>query len=125
MGIMGQVLDEKMKRIIFCLFGLLLPLGGCYYTVHSTEGRDISTAQIQQIKLGKTTEADLFKILGLPSKRERKPDGTISLLYVYSQEKSPTVLGGFVFEGIVEKAEDTFEITLKDGVVRSYHFLRE
>ena len=125
LGIMGQILDEKMKRILSCLFCLLLPIGGCYYTVHTTEGRNISAAQIQEIKLGKTTEADLLKILGPPSKKEPKPDGALSLLYVYSQEKNPTFPGGFVVQTIVEKEEETFEILLKDGVVFSYHFLRE
>ena len=125
MGIMGQILDEKMKRTFCCLFFLLLPLGGCYYTVSTTEGGDISAAQIQEIKLGKTTEADLVKILGPPSKKETKPDGTTTLLYVYSQEKSPTLPGGLVVRAIVEKNEETFEITLKDGVVHSYRFLRE
>jgi hypothetical protein len=125
MGIMGRILDEKMKRILFCLFCLLLPIGGCYYTVHTTEGGDITTAQVQEIKLGKTTEANLLKILGPPSKKEAKPDGTTTLLYVYSQEKSPTLPGGFVIQGIVEKNEETFEVTLKNGVVSSYRFLRE
>jgi outer membrane protein assembly factor BamE (lipoprotein component of BamABCDE complex) len=122
---MVQILDEKMKRTFFCFFFLLLPLGGCYYTASTTEGNDISAAQIQEIKLGKTTEADLTKILGPPAKRETNPDGTTTLLYVHSQEKSPTLPGGFVIRGIVEKNEQTFEITLKNGVVRSYRFLRE
>jgi len=126
MGIMVQILDEKMKRTLFCLFSLLLlPLGGCYYTVSTTEGNDISAAQIQEIKLGKTTEADLAKILGPPAKKEPKPDGMATLLYVLSQEKSPTLPGGFVIRGIVEKNEQIFEITLKDGIVQSYRFLRE
>jgi hypothetical protein len=122
---MGQVLDNKMKWFIFGLFGFLFLLSGCSYTVHSTEGHDISTAQLQEIKLGKTTETDLLKILGPPSRRERKPDGTMSFLYVYSQVKNPTVLGGLVFEAISEKKEETFEVILKDEVVQSYHFLKE
>ena len=125
MGIMIQILDQKMKRTLFSLFFLLLPLGGCYYTATNTEGNDISAAQIQEIKLGRTTEADLIKIFGPPTKRETNPDGTTTLLYVRSQEKSPTLPGGFVVHGIVEKNEEIFEITLKDGVVRSYRFLRE
>ncbi len=114
-----------MKSTLFSLFFLLLPLGGCYYTVSTTEGNDVSAAQIQEIKLGKTTEADLVKILGPPAKRESNPDGTTSLIFVHSQEKSPTLPGGLVIHGIVEKNEQNFEVTLKDGVVRSYRFLRE
>ncbi len=125
MGIMGEILDKKMKRILYCLFCLSLPLGGCYYTATTTEGADITSAQIQEIKLGKTTEANLEKILGPPSKRESNADGTTTLQYVYSQEKSPTLPGGLVVRGIVEKKEEIFEITLKNGVVQNYRFLRE
>jgi len=114
-----------MKRTLLSLFFLLFPLGGCYYTATNTEGNDISAAQIQEIKLGKTTEADLVKNLGPPAKRESNPDRTTTLIYVRSQEKSPTLPGGFVIRGIVEKNDQTFEITLKDGVVQSYRFLRE
>lgn len=122
---MGEIWDGKMKRILFCCFCLLLPMGGCYYTVRSTEGHNISTAEIEKIKLGKTTEADLFKILGSPAKKEPKPDGTVSLLYIYSEEKSLTLPGGFAVDAIVQKEEEIFEITLKDGAVLNYHFLRE
>ncbi len=114
-----------MKGVLFFLFCLLLPLGGCYYTVQTTEGGDITAAQVQEIKLGKTTEADVVKVLGPPSKKESQPDGTTTLLYIYSREKSPTLPGGYVIPGIVHKNEESFEVTLKEGVVSNYRFFRE
>jgi len=115
-----------MKRFLFYLFCLLMAVGGCSYTLRSTEGSKISTTQIQEIRLGKTTEADLLRILGPPSKKDNKPDGSVLLLYVHRQIKSLTLPGGIVFHGFIEKEEEeSFEIILKEGVVQSYQFLKQ
>lgn len=115
-----------MKSILGGLFCLLIVLEGCYFTLRSTEGTKISAAQIQEIKLGKTTETDLLKILGPPSQKESKPDGTATLLYIHTQVKSPTLLGGFVIYGLADKEEEeVFEVVLKHGIVQSYHFLKQ
>ncbi|MBI5967157.1 MAG: hypothetical protein HY882_04775 [Deltaproteobacteria bacterium] len=115
-----------MKSFLFYLFGLFIAVAGCSYTLRSTEGSKISAAQIQEIKLGKTSEADLLRILGPPSKKEDKPDGTVLLLYVHRQVKSLTLPGGIVFHGFIEKEEEeSFEIILKEGVVQSYQFLKQ
>ena len=115
-----------MKRFLICLFGLLLALEGCYYTLRSTEGSKISAAQVQEIKLGKTTDIDLLEILGPPSKKEVKRDGTEILRYIHTTWENPTLPGGYVMYGLFDReTEETFEITLKDHVVQSYHFLRQ
>jgi len=115
-----------MKRFLICLFGLLLALEGCYYTLRSTEGSKISAAQVQEIKLGKTTDIDLLKILGPPSKKEVKRDGTEILRYIHTTWENPTLPGGYVMYGLFDReTEEIFEITLKDHVVQSYHFLRQ
>lgn len=114
-----------MNRPLLCLFCVLLPVQGCYYTLHSTEGNKISAAQIQEIRLGKTTEADLLRILGPPSRKDSKPGGTTTLLYVHTELKSPTLLGGFVFHGVAKEEEEVFEVILKEGVVQNYHFLKQ
>jgi outer membrane protein assembly factor BamE (lipoprotein component of BamABCDE complex) len=115
-----------MKRVLIFLFGVLLALEGCYYTIRSTEGTKISAAQVQEIKLGKTTDIDLLKILGAPSKKEVKPDGTEVFRYIHTTWENPTLLGGYVLNGFfVRETKEIFEIILKDQVVQSYHFLRE
>ena len=115
-----------MKRVLILFFGLLLGLEGCYYTVRSTEGTKISAAQVQEIKLGKTADIDLLKILGPPSKREVKPDGTEVFRYIHRTLENPTLPGGYVLNGLfVRETEEIFEIILKDQVVQSYHFLRQ
>ena len=122
---MVQILDMKMKRNLICFLGLLILAWGCSYTIRSTSGNRISAAQVQEIKLGKTTEMDLFKLLGPPSQKERKPDGTEELLYTYSQVESPTLPGGFVIDVLGREKEEVFEIVLKDGFVQNYHFLKQ
>lgn len=115
-----------MKKILCFLFLIVLIVGGCTYTVRSTEGIKLTSAQIQDIKLGKTTEAELLKLLGPPSKKEKKPDGTEVLLYIYYQIESPTLPGGVVLHGFLERdREEIFEVILKEGVVQSFHYLKE
>ena len=115
-----------MKRLLIFFFGLFLALEGCHYIVHTTEGKKISAAEVQEIKLGKTTEADLLKILGPPSKKEVKPDGLEVLRYVHTTWENPSLPGGYVVYDLFEReTEEIFEIILKDGVVQSYHFLRQ
>lgn len=116
---------NKMKRGLIFLFCALLIMGGCYYTMRSTQGTKISAAQVQEIKLGKTTETDLLGLLGPPSKKENRMDGSNVLLYIYSQTETPTLPGGFIIYGFLEKdREEIFEITMKNGFVQSFHFIK-
>jgi hypothetical protein len=125
-GYNGRTWDEKMNRVLVCLFCLSLALEGCYYTLRSTEGSKISAAQVQEIKLGKTTELDLLRILGPPSKKEVKPDGTEVLRYIHTTWENLTLPGGYVIYGLLDReTEEIFEIILKDHAVQSYHFLKQ
>ena len=115
-----------MKRVRIFLFALLLVLEGCFYTINTTEGLKISAAQVQEIKLGKTTDIDLLKILGQPSKKEVKADGTEIFRYIHTTWENPTLPGGYVlYDLFARETEEIFEIVLKDQVVQSYHFLRQ
>lgn len=114
-----------MKKVI-TIFLCLVMMGACTYTVRQMEGTKLTAAQIQEIKLGKTTEGELLRLLGPPSKKEKKPDGTEILLYIYSQIETPTLWGGVVLHGFFEKdREEVFEVILKDGVVQSFHYLKQ
>ncbi len=113
-----------MKPVFGSFLGLTLLLGGCYYTVQHTEGTKVTSPQIQEIRLGKTTEMDLLKLLGSPAKKERTLSGTEKLLYHHRQVKSLTFPGGLVAEGLLDREEDeSFEIILKEGRVQSYRFV--
>ncbi len=104
---------------------LFLSFGGCSYTLTSTEGARVSSKQIQEIKLGRTTEMDLLKLLGSPSKKERLLSGGERLLYESTEVKSLTFPWGYKAKGLLDKEEDeVFEIVLKDGIVQSYRYLK-
>jgi len=113
----------KLLLLGLCLF---LWIGsGCYYTLRISEGKKITSNQVQEIKLGKTTEIDLLTLLGPPSKKEKKLDGTEVLLYIHSQTESPTLPGKIVIYGLLDKErEEIFEVILKNGVVQSFHFTK-
>ncbi len=114
-----------MKRGLFFLFCAWLLFPGCTYTLRSHQGAKISAAQVQEIKLGKTTETDLVALLGPPSKKEVRMDGSSALLYIYSETETPTLPGGFILYGFLEKdREEVFEVTVKNGVVQSFHFIK-
>jgi hypothetical protein len=82
-------------------------------------------AQIQDIKLGKSTEADLLKILGPPTKKERTLSGNERLTYLCTRTESLTFIGGYVAKGVLDREqEEGFEVILRDGIVQSYRYLK-
>ncbi|KPK88827.1 MAG: hypothetical protein AMJ94_14010 [Deltaproteobacteria bacterium SM23_61] len=109
----------------FLLAGAALLLTGCSYTFSSAVGTRVTSAQIQEIKLGRTTELDLAKLLGSPAKMEKMKDGAHRLVYEWTDIWSPTFLGGYQARGFFDKEKDeAFEIIIKDGVVLSYRFMK-
>ena len=81
--------------LFFLLAGGVLLLTGCSYTLSSAEGRRVTTAQIQEIKLGRTTEMDLVRLLDPPAKKEKDMNGTDRLVYEWTEVKSLTFPGGY------------------------------
>ncbi len=109
----------------FLLGGAALLLTGCSYTFTSALGTRVTSAQVQEIKLGRTTALDLAKLLGSPAKMEKAMDGTYRLVYEWTDIWSPTFLGGYQARGFFDKEKDeAFEVILKDGVVQSYRFMK-
>ena len=109
---------------LFILLGLSLPLGSCSYTLTSIQGPKVTSSQVQEIKLGRTTELDLVRLLGPASKKERMLDGNERLVYATTEVQSLTFPWGYQAKGFLDKEEDEiFEVTLKDGIVQGYRFL--
>jgi len=110
--------------VLLILLGLFIPLGSCSYTLTAIKGPKVTSAQVQEIKLGRTTETDILKLLGPASKKERMLNGEERLIYETTEVKSLTFPGGYQAKGFLDKEEDEiFEVTLKDGIVQSYRFL--
>ena len=109
---------------LFILLGLSLPLGSCSYTLTSIQGPKVTSSQVQEIKLGRTTELDLLRLLGPASKKERMLNGNERLVYATTEVKSLTFPWGYQAKGFLDKEEDEiFEVTLRDGIVQGYRFL--
>ncbi len=104
---------------------VLFFLSGCSYTMTSTEGAKVSLAQVEKIKLGRTTETDILKIIGPASRKERMMSGTEKLLYESTSVQSLTFPGGYQARGLLDReVDEVFEVTLKNGVVESYRFVK-
>ena len=75
--------------------------------------------------MGRTTEMELFKLLGPPSKKERLLSGNERLLYESTEIKSLTFPWGYKAKGFLDKEEDeVFEVTLKNGIVQNYRYIK-
>ena len=110
--------------VLLILLGLFISLESCSYTLTSIQGPKVTSAQVQQIKLGRTTETDVLRLLGPASKKERVPNGNERLVYETTEVKSLTFPWGYQAKGFLDKEQDEiFEVTLKDGIVQSYRFL--
>jgi hypothetical protein len=114
-----------MKRRFAIILILVIFGAGCTYTPRSTEGTQISSAKIQELKIGQTTPADLERLFGAPTKRERRADGTEIWRYTHIRVWNPALGGSVVIEPIEKEVEETFELVLKNGVVQSYRFLKQ
>jgi len=125
---MRAKIGDNMKTTAFAFFllaGTALLWTGCSYTFSSAVGTRVTLAQIQEIKLGRTTQLDLFKLLGSPAKMEKAKDGTYRLVYEWTDIWSPTFPGGYQARGFFDKEkEEAFEIIIKDGVVQNYQFMK-
>ncbi len=105
--------------------GVSLGLGGCSYTHSYIEGVKVTSAHIQEIKIGRTMELDLIRLLGSPTKKEKTPGGNDRLVYESTEIKSLTFPGGYQAKGFFDEEKDeAFEIILKDGVVQNYRFIK-
>jgi outer membrane protein assembly factor BamE (lipoprotein component of BamABCDE complex) len=114
-----------MKKRFAILLILVLAGVGCTYTPRSSEGTQISSAKIQELKIGQTTESDLSRLFGSPTKRERRADGTEVWQYTHTRVLNPTLGGTVVIEPIQREVDETFELVLKNGVVQSYRFIKQ
>jgi hypothetical protein len=115
-----------MKRLYAAMMILALSsTAGCYYTAHSVSGPRVTSAQVQELKVGQTTEMDLLRILGEPTKKDVNPLGMKTCLYGHAEIQSMTLPWGYVMHGLLDRQqEEVFEVVLKDGVVQTYQFLR-
>ncbi len=117
-------MKPSAQFVLFILLGLIVPLGSCSYTLTSIQGPKVTSSQVQEIKLGRTTELDLLKLLGPASKKERMLDGNERLIYATTEVKSLTFPWGYQAKGLLDKETDEiFEVTLRNGIVQGYRFL--
>jgi hypothetical protein len=117
-----------MKTRLFSLFlliGAALLLAGCSYTTTSVQGDRVTSSQIQEIKLARTTGLELVMLLGPPARGEKMTGEDLRLVYAWTEFKSLTIPGGYQAVGLYDKEErQTFEVILKDGRVLSYRFIK-
>jgi hypothetical protein len=114
-----------MKAPLSILSALLIVLAGCSYAPRASEGTQISSAKIQELKIGQTNEADLGRLFGPPTRKERRADGAEVWQYIHTRVLNPTLGGAVVFEPLAKEVDETFEIVLKNGAVQSYRFLKQ
>jgi hypothetical protein len=120
--------QPKMRKQIFSfilLVGAALLSAACSYNSTSIQGIQVTPAQIQEIKLGRTTGLDLIMLLGPPARMERIVDDKSRLVYAWTDIKSLTFPGGYRAVGLWDKEErQGFEVILKEGQVQSYRFIK-
>ncbi len=112
------------QLILVILLGFIVSLDGCSYTLTAIHGPKVTSSQVQEIKLGRTTELDILTLLGPASKKERMLNGNEKLIYATTEIKSLTFPWGYQAKGLLDKEEDeVFEVTLRDGIVQGYRCL--
>lgn len=109
-----------MKRIFTAL--PLLFLLGCGTVVTHTEGARIDKEQVLKLEPGATTKQMVLDTFGQPASITSE-NGEEKLRYVFKEKKVPTYVKGLVQNEMAAKEDtSTLDITLANGVVRSFRF---
>lgn len=109
-----------MKKILTAL--PLLFLLGCGTVVTQMEGTRIDKEQVLKIEPGTTTKQTVIDTFGRPASITSE-NGEEKLHYVFKEKRVPTYVKGLVVNELASKEDiSTLEITLADGVVRSFRF---
>ena len=110
------------KTILLLVLGVsALALIGCAST---RTGTDFNSANVNKLKVGKTTEQEVIQLIGQPFNRTRSADGTVTLLYMYSpgQTIHPFTIitnPGFIQEA--GKGAKTLTVIIgSDGMVKDF-----
>ena len=107
------------------LIGAALLLASCSYHTTSVQGIWVTPAQIEEIKLGRTTGLEITMLLGPPARVDRLNGNDRRLVYDWTEIKSLTFPGGYRAVGLRDKEErQTFEVVLKEGRVLNYRFIK-
>jgi outer membrane protein assembly factor BamE (lipoprotein component of BamABCDE complex) len=112
-------MNVKLRLAQSCfVFALVALSGGCMST--HTKGVKVEPAQLEQIKIGQTTQAEVMSLLGKPF-RLRKSHGQTEMTYHHGQSERRDTRGGLVPELLFGKSRSQLEITIivvgKDGKV--------
>jgi len=118
-SISGYYTSMKTKFLASILALVFLAIGGC-----ASVGTKIDMAQVQQIKKGSTTRADMERMFGKPMNVSLMPDGRTMAMWFYSKA-SNNVQNFIPVVNLVQTKIDTQTQTLQvffspDGVVESF-----
>ncbi len=80
----------RLKQFSFLFFVAIL-CAGCSST---RMGTDFNSANVSQLKVGKTTEQEVLQLIGQPVQRMHSADGTTILHYMYSPGTIVTPFSG-------------------------------
>lgn len=90
------------KTILLLVLGLsALALIGCAST---RMGADFNSANVNKLKVGKTTEQEVIQLIGQPINRTRSADGTVTLQYMYSPGQTIHAFTAITNPGFIQEA---------------------
>ena len=91
---------------------------GCVYRSTAHSGRDFDETKSSQIVSGKTTEADLVRLLGEPVKKEVVSETEVKWIYEYVT--SSAAVRVFSANPKVDVKKKTLEALVRNGVVVNF-----
>lgn len=79
-------------------------------------GTDFNSANVNKLKVGKTTEQEVIQLIGQPVQRTRSADGTVTLEYMYSPGQTIHAFTPITDPDYVQKAgKGTKQLVVKLG----------
>jgi outer membrane protein assembly factor BamE (lipoprotein component of BamABCDE complex) len=76
----------------------------CIGCASTKMGTDFNSANVSNLKVGKTTEQEVIQLIGQPSNRTRNSDGTVILNYMYSPGQTIHAFTAITDSDYIQKA---------------------
>lgn len=111
-----------LRRHWWVVVSLVLTLSGCLLVDRSQQGKDVDPLRLALVERGRSTRADVLKILGTPS-RESVLQDREAWVYDFSQEENRVTFLLLYTEKRKTKQQRSLAVLFADEVVYDYMFL--
>jgi outer membrane protein assembly factor BamE (lipoprotein component of BamABCDE complex) len=113
-----------MKTLFNYIALIVVAVSLCLGCASTKRGSDFNSENISKLKVGITTEQEVIQLIGQPTNRTRKSDGSVILSYMYSPGQTIHAFSAITNPDLIQnagKGRKTLTVILDaDGKVKQF-----